>query len=331
MTTLQRLSDKDLHQQTQALVSQERQLLTKILRHLNEIERRKLFCDFACSSLFDYAVKKLGYSEGQAHRRIQAMRLMRELPQVESKIAGGSLSLSNIAQAQSVFNELKKQNENRGINKEEKRSILMQLENKSAREARKTLLKLKPEAALPKEKEKQVTETKTEVKFLLEDTLRAKLEEVRSLLGPKGASMSYAELFTHMADLSVGALKSKKFGKKRAGKVSDTEKPKQEAVVPKAKVGAPLPTSQVDHLDTSRYVAAKVKHEVWQRDGGRCRQCGSQRNLNIDHVVPIARNGRSDAENLRLLCFQCNQRAAMKVFGVSFMARQTSKAAAAKS
>ncbi|MCX6117779.1 MAG: hypothetical protein NT027_09570, partial [Proteobacteria bacterium] len=67
---LVQLSDNELHLETQTLVSQERQVLTKILHHLREIERRRLFSDFSCSSLFDYAVKMLGYSEGQAQRRI---------------------------------------------------------------------------------------------------------------------------------------------------------------------------------------------------------------------------------------------------------------------
>jgi hypothetical protein len=56
---LTKLSDKDLHSETKALVGQERQVLTMILYHLKEMERRRLFSDFGCSSLFDYAVKRL--------------------------------------------------------------------------------------------------------------------------------------------------------------------------------------------------------------------------------------------------------------------------------
>jgi 5-methylcytosine-specific restriction endonuclease McrA len=47
---------------------------------------------------------------------------------------------------------------------------------------------------------------------------------------------------------------------------------------------------------------------VWQRDEGRCRNCGSQENLHFDHVIPRSRGGSSTAENIQLLCRQCNLR-----------------------
>ncbi|NCN42230.1 hypothetical protein GW916_13385 [bacterium] len=97
------LKDGELLKQTKELVRNERQLLTQILQHLREVERRKLFSELGYQSLFEYAVKELNYSEGQAGRRIQAMRLLKELPQLESKIASGTLSLSNISQAQIYF------------------------------------------------------------------------------------------------------------------------------------------------------------------------------------------------------------------------------------
>jgi len=100
---LKHLRDDELLTVTKDLVQMERTTLTKILHHLREIERRKLYSDLGCASLFEYAVKHLQYSEGQAGRRIQAMRLIKEIPEIEQKIASGALSLSNISQAQSFF------------------------------------------------------------------------------------------------------------------------------------------------------------------------------------------------------------------------------------
>jgi hypothetical protein len=51
-----------------------------------------------------------------------------------------------------------------------------------------------------------------------------------------------------------------------------------------------------------------VKQYVWQRDGGRCRQCGSPQELQFDHVIPVAMGGASTAENLQVLCGPCNRR-----------------------
>jgi hypothetical protein len=50
-----------------------------------------------------------------------------------------------------------------------------------------------------------------------------------------------------------------------------------------------------------------VRYEVWERDGGRCVQCGSGFDLQYDHVIPVALGGASSAENLQLLCGDCNR------------------------
>ena len=51
-----------------------------------------------------------------------------------------------------------------------------------------------------------------------------------------------------------------------------------------------------------------LKQYVWQRDGGRCRQCGSGAELQFDHIIPIAMGGGTTAENLQVLCGPCNRR-----------------------
>ena len=73
-------------------------------------------------------------------------------------------------------------------------------------------------------------------------------------------------------------------------------------------------------LKAGRYVPARVKRAVWQRDGGRCAWrsddgtcCGSRDGLEYDHVRPFARGGRSDSpRNVRLLCRLHNRLAAEK-------------------
>ena len=302
---LYKITDSELLAQIKTFVQTERDLLVKILHHLREIERRRLFSDLGYKRLFDYAIGELKYSEGQAGRRIQAMRLLKVLPELETKIATGALSLSNVQQAQTFFREVQLAEPRRIITPQEKLEVLGKLENKSVRDAQKELHKINPVQALPKETERVVTETASEVCFLMSDKLKAKLEGVRSLLGVKGAMMTYAELFEAMSDLSLAALESKQFGKKRVQDVAASE----------PKIQALDPTSEVNSEDP-RYISKELKHRVWIRDKGVCKNCGSQRNLNYDHILPIALGGTTTFENLRLLCFHCNQRASAKIFGV---------------
>ncbi len=46
---------------------------------------------------------------------------------------------------------------------------------------------------------------------------------------------------------------------------------------------------------------------VWKRDGGRCVECGSDFDLQYDHVIPLSMGGASTAEKLQLLCADCNR------------------------
>jgi hypothetical protein len=73
-------------------------------------------------------------------------------------------------------------------------------------------------------------------------------------------------------------------------------------------------------------VRAKVKREVWTRDGGRCQWpldsggiCGSTLRVEFDHSVARARGGASTAKNMRLLCRVHNDLAARQTFGDQWM------------
>jgi hypothetical protein len=80
--------------------------------------------------------------------------------------------------------------------------------------------------------------------------------------------------------------------------------------------------ADVSKLNTSpgkKPSAAQTRRAVFARAGSACENCGSTFALEIDHVHPKALGGSSEAENLRVLCRACNQRAAIQVFGVDKM------------
>lgn len=55
-------------------------------------------------------------------------------------------------------------------------------------------------------------------------------------------------------------------------------------------------------------VSVDTRLFVWQRDGGKCRNCGTRSDLHFDHVIPRSWGGSSTAQNVQLLCRRCNLR-----------------------
>ena len=54
-------------------------------------------------------------------------------------------------------------------------------------------------------------------------------------------------------------------------------------------------------------IPKQVKIDVWQRDSGRCVECGSNSNLEFDHIIPLNLGGANTFRNLQLLCGPCNR------------------------
>jgi len=64
-----------------------------------------------------------------------------------------------------------------------------------------------------------------------------------------------------------------------------------------------------DQLEGARRerIPPEVRSFVWERDEGRCVQCGAEDDLQFDHVIPVARGGGNAENNLQILCGNCNR------------------------
>jgi hypothetical protein len=167
---LKHLTDKSLLQEIKRLSSAERELTLKILHHLREIERRKLYCDLGFTSLFDYCVRELGYAEASAHRRIVSARMLNDIPSIENKIESGALTLTNLTSLNQFFRE-----ENITDNKK-KEALLLKIEGLSKRECDLKLMQL---SEIPVEKKHCLW---------ISDSTMEKVKDYRNLKGTKETS-----------------------------------------------------------------------------------------------------------------------------------------------
>ena len=103
MRPFSHLGDQQLLAQTRRLAGNRRCLEVHILDHLGEIDRRGLALRRGFSSLFDYAVRELRFSDAAAQRRIQALRLCRRHGWVRDKLQNGALTLTAAAQLETAI------------------------------------------------------------------------------------------------------------------------------------------------------------------------------------------------------------------------------------
>ena len=275
---LRNYSDKELLTQTKNLIIKEQKLLCVILSHLEEIERRKLYCDLGYTSLFDYSLKELKYTQQQAWRRINAMRLLKTLPELKKSVDEGSLTLSSINLASSLFKEAK-------INSTEKKlQIMSGMKNLTKSQCEDKIFELKIDYGIFQKPNrtviKKISLNTSRVHVNLSKDTLLKIEKIKNLTKENDLD----KIISLLADSYI----SQKIETKNESKVT---------------------------VKNSRYIPRKVKETVYKRANGQCENCGSTHHLEYDHVVPYAKGGTNALSNITLKCKNCNLRKAINDFG----------------
>ncbi|HEX4923652.1 MAG TPA: HNH endonuclease signature motif containing protein [Bdellovibrionales bacterium] len=338
---LKKLTDSELIASADRSIKQEREATTLVIHHFREIERRRLFSAHKFGSLFEMAVRHFGYTEDQANARISAMRLLKELPELEEKIAAGSLTLTHLNLARTHFRNEKKHGQ-REATRDEMLDLVLQLENTSKREAQ-VLLQTASSRPIdvPHDEIKPLGEDKIVLKFAAAAQLEAQVKVLKGLLAHKHPELSLGELFQKLCELGLQEWSPAKEPKRKrkssraaqnlmvafapgpergaAGQVaaSDNEAAQEE------RTGAGWPSGAGAREDGSRthdeFSQAAIHRHIWKRDQSKCTNCKSTFAPEKDHRIPKAKGGDDSTENLRLLCKSCNQRAAIEAFGLELM------------
>ena len=326
-----------------SLVADERRVGVEILELLAECERRKAYAELGCDGLFSFCVKVLGFTEAQSYQRIQAMRAMRVTPELKEKIESGVMSVSTVAQVQGVIRKERAQ----GITRTalERRDLFARFENKTSLEVKREIaqvmgqrIKLRVTLELDEEAEALWREVKEKSAHKTGgDELNLMKMLMKQWLGVRGkregagglGSVQYLEKDILKEPSENSGISAKSQNKTRA--ITNTKRDiswleKSRGMSHPNKVSDP---SQQNPNAIQRHLAEKVKRriptdlqrQVYQRDQGKCRNCGSKYALQIDHIVPFANVGMHELANLRLLCRNCNLSHGVKAFGLEKMKR----------
>ena len=224
-STVGALSDRELLRETSNLVRHERHLQGAIIDHLAEIEARGLYLERGFSSLFDYAVRELGYSDAAAARRIGAMRLCADQADAREGLRDGSLTLSAAAELQWAFDRQRRRGSISGtaaiapagtpapdsapavpssaepepppplvLDAVGRQKLVEEAAGKSARQVRQMLADLDPELAPPADRVRPLGDGRYELKATIEADCQQGLEQLRGLLSHVDPRMTMGQL-----------------------------------------------------------------------------------------------------------------------------------------
>ena len=127
-----KISDKQLLDETKKVAKQEQLKTLELLSCLTEIDRRMAYVKLGYTSLFAYLTQELGYSGSEAALRVNAMRLLKKVPEAQEKIAAGTLTLSSAASIQGFSRA-------ENVSTEKVKQLVEDCEHKSTREVTKIL------------------------------------------------------------------------------------------------------------------------------------------------------------------------------------------------
>ena len=215
--TVAALSDRELLAQTSNLARVERHLQGAIIDHLAEIETRSLFLRRGFASLFEYAVRELGYSDAAAGRRIAAMRLCADNPHTRERLRDGSLSLSAAAELQWAFDRQRRRvppvaatatppaattpavaalptEPPLVLDAVGRQKLVEEAAGKSTRQVKRMLADLDPELAAAADRVRPLGNGRYELKALIDAECQRGLEQLAGLLSHVDPRMTVGQL-----------------------------------------------------------------------------------------------------------------------------------------
>ncbi len=345
MTDLKLADDKTLLANLLRLAKAEAVSQVEILRHLAEVDERKIVVEQGYSGMWDFCRRGLGFSESTSTRRIAVARAARSYPGILTMLEDGRLTLCTAADLVPLLDKEnharqlaaaagKSRREVQGLGvapnaKAVERDVIRRVAGAS--QAKVPAVPAAPlgfeeNPASPRAKP-VATPAKTipekvlhRVAFTADEDVVAKLERLQEILG----DVTLAEVCGRAADLLLDKVDPSRRHSRRDAK----KKAPQKAKAVRANSATPKATEP-------RRAPRALGDEVIVSAGSRCEyvssaglHCEETRYLTIDHVRPYALGGSSrNQENLSCFCSAHNLLASRKAFGPHNVHRERDHAA----
>jgi hypothetical protein len=328
---LDHLSDAVLLRELAALAGRVRAATALLLAHIAEVDARRLYLPAGYPSMFLYCASELHLSEEAAFKRIHAARAARRFPEIFEAVAEGRLHLSAVVmlaphltpetigellqaathKTKSEIEQLLAQRFPRPDLPARVRSLAPPADlglagtaapgQEHVSELSKEHAPGRAEAPASRPKVTPLAPERFALQVTIDQRTHEKLRHAQALLSHALPSGDLAQVLDRALDALIGQLERRKLGA--------AKKPRP----PRASA-------------RERRVPAHVRRVVWARDQAQCtyvsasgRRCSARKFLELDHVEPVARGGRSTVTNLRLRCRQHNDYEARRMFGAGFM------------
>lgn len=200
MKDLSQLNSEILIKETENAIKNERMNTAVVVRHFHEIYNRKLYLERGFPSLFEMATKYFGYCAGAAQRRINSMKLVRELPEVEAKIESGELSLTTASTLQGFFSAEAK--EKKAYSRDQKLTLVGWCLNKPKREVERALVTLNPERE-KRESVSYTSEDRLRISISISEDVHQKLERLKDLWSHSNPTLSTEKVLERMVEIAL--------------------------------------------------------------------------------------------------------------------------------
>jgi hypothetical protein len=345
-------SHRDLLHELRSTAGRERASIAVVLSRIAEFDERQLFLREGYTSMHDFCVHELHYSDGAAFKRLTAARAARRFPLIFVAVADGRLHLSGIVMLSKYLAMGNPEALLRAAFFKTKDEIAQLIAERFPRPNLPERLEwLSPPSSVPATVEgppSQLSPGTVQMTSLLSQpstglpitqlspgTVEAPAPRGRMTpLAPQRVAFQFTgdeetgELYEQYRALVSHEIPSGEMALvyKDALRIAVAERTKRKFA------STDRPGHSRESADP-RHIPAAVKRAVSERDERRCtfvsesgKRCDERGFLEYDHAQPVARGGKSTVENIRLRCRAHNQFEAERAFGADFMDKKREEA-----